>query len=106
MAQSLDGPWKRLDAPLFGPDPAAWDNVSFRYKYTGIYFDSSFLGLFSASHRTLRIADRRQQPFPDHPQRRLRDHALQRQGQDGAAYGVGDRAVSGANLQLRHIFVL
>jgi hypothetical protein len=31
VAQSLDGPWKRLDAPLFGPDPAAWDNVSFRY---------------------------------------------------------------------------
>lgn len=26
-AQSLEGPWRRLSAPIFGPDAHAWDNI-------------------------------------------------------------------------------
>lgn len=26
ISESLDGPWRRLSTPIFGPDPNAWDN--------------------------------------------------------------------------------
>ena len=26
VAESLDGPWRRMPAPIFGPDPTAWDH--------------------------------------------------------------------------------
>jgi hypothetical protein len=51
VAQSLNGPWKRLDAPLFGPDPAAWDNVSPKYTQRSTLMVSVPLEVYSHIRR-------------------------------------------------------
>ena len=45
-SDSLDGPWRRLDAPLFGPDPSAWDNIDVSNPSPIIRHDGSVVMLY------------------------------------------------------------
>ena len=46
---SLNGPWRRLDSPLFGPDPAAWDNIDVSNPAPIIHKDGSVIMLYKGS---------------------------------------------------------
>ena len=45
-SESLRGPWRRLDAPLFGPDPKAWDDVDVSNPLPVVAKDGSVVMLY------------------------------------------------------------
>ena len=45
-AASLNGPWRRLDKPLFGPDPKAWDNIDVSNPSPIIHGDGSVVLMY------------------------------------------------------------
>lgn len=51
---SLAGPWKRLDAPLFGPDPGAWDNIDVSNPAPIIHKDGSVIMLCNNTRKSTR----------------------------------------------------
>lgn len=52
-AASLDGPWRRLDAALFGPDPQAWDNIDVSNPSPIIHQDGSVIMMYASRMATL-----------------------------------------------------
>lgn len=45
-SESLHGPWRRLNAPLFGPDPTAWDNIDVSNPSPIIHRDGSVVMMY------------------------------------------------------------
>ena len=51
-AQDLSGPWRRLDAPLFGPEADAWDNIDVSNPSPIIFSNGSVIMLYKGRGRT------------------------------------------------------
>eukprot|EP01052_Picozoa_sp_SAG31_P008190 SAG31_NODE_407_length_16049_cov_46.312915_14_plen_422_part_00 len=49
---SLNGPWRRLAAPLFGPDPQAWDNIDVSNPSPIINRNGSVIMLYKGRGKT------------------------------------------------------
>lgn len=67
-SESLNGPWQRLSAPLFGPDPKAWDNIDVSNPSPIIKRDGSVVMLYKGrgsrmQHMGLAFADSIDGPY-------------------------------------------
>jgi hypothetical protein len=67
-SESLNGPWSRQSAPLFGPDPAAWDNLDVSNPAPIIRKDGSVVMLYKGrgsktQHMGLAFADSIDGPY-------------------------------------------
>lgn len=61
-SSSLDGPWRRLNAPIFGPDANAWDNIDVSNPSPIIHKNGSVIMLYKGrgskeQHMGLAFAD-------------------------------------------------
>jgi hypothetical protein len=52
ISSSLNGPWRRLAAPLFGPDPQAWDNIDVSNPSPIFRANGSVIMLYKGRGRT------------------------------------------------------